>query len=208
MQRRNPIATKERLLKAGMSEFCIHGYKGARIVSICKKAKCNIRMLYHYYDGKKNLYLACLDRVYMHIRFEESRLNLHLLEPQEALEKLMLFTFNHMEKNLDFIAIVGVENNHKGKYIKQLPTISNAANELITTIEKILHRGVEEKLFRDHIDAFQLYLSILSMSYMHLSNRYTLSFTYERDISDKVWREERYRHIIDMVLTYVKAPPD
>jgi AcrR family transcriptional regulator len=208
MQRRNPIETKERLLKAGMSEFCIHGYKGARIVSICKKAKCNIRMLYHYYDGKKNLYLACLDRVYMHIRFEESRLNLHLLEPQEALEKLMLFTFNHMEKNLDFIAIVGVENNHKGKYIKQLPTISNAANELIITIEKILNRGVEEKLFRDHIDAFQLYLSILSMSYLHLSNRYTLSFTYERDISDKVWREERYRHIIDMVLTYVKAPPD
>lgn len=203
--KRNPAETRERLLKAGMAEFCSKGYGGSRAASICMSAKCNIRMLYHYYGGKKNLYLVCLDRVYTRIRLEERKINFHSLKPQEALEKLVHFTFKHMANNPDFVRMAGVENTQQGKFIKQLPLVSNAANELIDTVDDILHRGIKAKLFKEHIDPFQLYLSILSMSYMHLSNRHTISITYGRDITGKVWQAERRQHVIDMVLAYVKV---
>ena len=79
--RRDAAATKARILKAGLAEFGAKGYDGARTVSIAKRAKCNIRMLYHYFGGKKGLYLECLQKVYLHIRGEEQKLSLKELPP-------------------------------------------------------------------------------------------------------------------------------
>ena len=69
-----------------------------------------------------------------------------------------------------------------------------------------MQRGAKDGTLRDGVDAFQLYVSILSLSYLHLSNRYTLSVTYGRDMAQVDWLEARRRHVSDMVLTYVAIP--
>ena len=204
--KRDPAATKERILRAGMAEFGAKGYGSARTATIAKRAKCNIRMLYHYFGSKQDLYLACLDRVYTHIRAEEQKLNLRQLEPLDAIRRLVQFTFDHMRDNPDFVRIAGVENTQGGRFIKKLPLVASAANDLIETIEEILHRGVREKSLRAGIDAFQLYISILSLSYLHLSNRHTLSVTYDRDTLDPSWLAARRSHVCDLILAYVKQP--
>ena len=202
--KRDPAATKERLLKAGMAEFGSKGYGGARTAIIARRAKCNIRMLYHYFGGKQELYLACLDRVYSRIREEEKNLNLRELEPLEAIERLVQFTFDHMRNNPDFVRMAGAENTQGGGFIKKLPHVANAAANLIETIDVVLVSGAEAGLVRKDIDAFQLYISILSLSYLHLSNRHTLSTTYGRDLTDAKWLDDRRRHVCDLVLCYVK----
>ncbi len=204
--KRDPAATKERILRAGMAEFGTKGYGGARTALVAKRAKCNIRMIYHYFGGKQNLYIACLDRVYSRIRAEERYLNLRKLGPVEAVQRLVLFTFDHMRSNPEFVHIAGVENTQRGKFVKQLPLVANAAIDLVETIEEILERGVNENLFREGIDAFQLYISILSLSYLHLSNRHTITITYGRDVSDPDWLNERRKHVCDLVLSYVTWP--
>ncbi|MGI9414927.1 MAG: TetR family transcriptional regulator [Hyphomicrobiales bacterium] len=202
--KRDPAATKERILRAGMAEFGAKGYGGARTAAIAKRAKCNIRMLYHYFGGKQDLYLACLERVYSRIRAEEQRLNLRQLEPIDAVRRLVEFTFDHMRNDPDFVRIAGVENTQRGTFIRRLPQVANAAIDLIGTIEEILERGARAKLLRGGIDAFQLYISILSLSYLHLSNRHTLSITYGRDVADAAWLDARRGHVCDLVLAYVK----
>ena len=202
--KRDPAATKERLLKAGMAEFGSKGYGGARTATIARRAKCNIRMLYHYFGGKQDLYLACLDRVYSRIRDEERNLNLRELEPLEAVERLVQFTFDHMRNNPDFVRMAGAENTQGGSFIKKLSHVANAAADLIETIDAILASGVKEGLVRKDIDAFQLYISILSLSYLHLSNRHTLSITYGRDLTDAEWLDDRRKHVCDLVLSYVR----
>ena len=111
-------------------------------------------MLYHYFGGKQELYLACLERVYSRIRAEERNLNLKELEPLEAIERLVQFTFDHMRNNPDFVRMAGVENTQGGSFIKKLPLVANAAVDLIETIEVILERGAGAGLFRKDIDAF------------------------------------------------------
>ncbi|WP_282605738.1 TetR/AcrR family transcriptional regulator [Pelagibius sp. Alg239-R121] len=202
--KRDAAATKERILRAGMAEFGAKGYGGARTEDIATRAKCNIRMLYHYFGGKKDLYIACLERVYSHIREEERKLKLEELEPVEAIRKLVGFTFDHMRNNPDFVHIAGVENTQRGKFIKKVRPVANAAVDLIETIERILKAGADSRVLRDDIDAFQLYISILSLSYLHLSNRFTLSATYGRDLSDSNWLDERREHVEDMVVSYVR----
>ena len=203
--RRDAAATKARILKAGLAEFAAKGYDGARTVSIAKRGKCNIRMLYHYFGGKEGLYLACLEKVYFHIREEEQKLNLHELPPVEALEKLVHFTFDHMRKNPDFVHLAGAENTMKGKFVKKLPLVAKAANSLIDAVQDILERGEKECGFRPDVDALQLYLSVLSLSYLHLSNRNTLSATYGQNMTETAWLDARRAHVTDLIACYCGA---
>ena len=59
--------------------------------------------------------------------------------------------------------------------------------------------------FRAGIDALQLYVSVLSLSYLHLSNRHTLSATYGQDMAQKDWLDERRDHVTEMVLVFCGA---
>lgn len=203
--RRDAAATKARILKAGLAEFGAKGYGGARTDGIAKRAKCNIRMLYHYFGGKEGLYLACLEQVYFHIREEERTLNLADLPPVEALTKLVHFTFDHMRKNPDFVHMAAAENTMRGKFVKKLPQIAEAAESLVDAIRDILARGERDCRFRTDVDALQLYVSVLSLSYLHLSNRHTLSVTYAQDMTEQAWLDERRHHVADMILSFCGA---
>lgn len=200
--RRDAAATKARILKAGLAEFGAKGYGGARTEGIAKRAKCNIRMLYHYFGGKEGLYLACLEQVYFRIREEEQKLNLADLPPKDALIKLVHFTFDHMRKHPDFVHMAVAENTMRGKFVKKLPLVAKAAGTLIHSVQDILTRGERDCGFREGVDALQLYTSVLSLSYLHLSNRHTLSITYGRDMAEAAWLDARRDHVTQMILSY------
>ncbi len=44
---------------------------------------------------------------------------------------------------------------------------------------------------RKNVDPIQLYFSILSLSYVHVSNRHTLSITFQQDLSNPKWLAQR-----------------
>jgi TetR/AcrR family transcriptional regulator len=57
---RNPERTSSRILAAALAEFANHGFAGARVDAIAKRAGTNKRMLYHYFGDKENLFRAVL----------------------------------------------------------------------------------------------------------------------------------------------------
>jgi len=205
VKRRDAGATREKLLKAGIAEFCANGYGGARTARIAAKARCNIRMLYHYFGSKEALYLAALERVYGEIRERESALDLLRLDPVEGVTALVEFTFDHMASHEDFVQLVVVENIQRGRHLKRSKAVPQATLPLVEAIADLLRRGADSGLLRKGIDPIQLYVSILSLSYTHLSNRHTLSITYRQDLGDPAWLTARRDHVRDMVLSYVRA---
>jgi AcrR family transcriptional regulator len=210
MPKRDADATKKRLLKSGLAEFGNKGFSGARTAKIAQRARCNIRLLYYYFGGKEGLYLACLERVYTEIRDRERDLNLKNMEPREAILQLVKFTFDHMLHNPDFVNIVSVENTEGGRFLKKLVTLHGAARTHIDNVGEVLNRGCTKGQFRAGIDPFQLYFSVLSLSYLHLSNRHTLSVTYSLDLADPEWLAARKIHVSDLILSYlcdVTSPP-
>lgn len=54
-RKRDAERTRKAILAAALKEFSQAGFAGARIERIVKAAKCNIRMLYHYFGDKKGL---------------------------------------------------------------------------------------------------------------------------------------------------------
>jgi AcrR family transcriptional regulator len=59
---RDPDRTRARILKAALVEFAAHGYAGARVDAIARRAKGNKRMLYHYFGNKQALFIAVVRR--------------------------------------------------------------------------------------------------------------------------------------------------
>ena len=91
-RKRNAGRTQEAILNAAEAEFCKHGFNGARVDKIAKRSRSNTRMIYHYFKNKENLYLACLERIYVKVRTEEARLDLKHEPPAEGMAKLVEFT--------------------------------------------------------------------------------------------------------------------
>jgi hypothetical protein len=62
---------------------------------------------------------------------------------------------------------------------------------------EILERGRKDGSFRGGIDPVQLYVSIAALSYFYLSNSFTLSAIFGRDLLAAKARSERLSHMCD-----------
>ncbi|MDP6953117.1 MAG: helix-turn-helix domain-containing protein, partial [Alphaproteobacteria bacterium] len=76
---RDPVRTRARILEAAKTEFAELGLGGARVDGIAVRAGVNKRMLYHYFGGKDDLFLAVLEAAYADIRDAEKALRLEHL---------------------------------------------------------------------------------------------------------------------------------
>src|ERR1700753_3984167 len=105
-RQRDPDATKSRILEAAKREFARLGFAGARVDAIALRAKANKRMIYHYFSSKEELFTAVLEEAYLGIRLAERKLALDALEPEEALETLVRFTWDYYLANPEFLTFV------------------------------------------------------------------------------------------------------
>jgi|RifCSPhighO2_12_1023870.scaffolds.fasta_scaffold00009_143 AcrR family transcriptional regulator len=202
---RDAEATKARILDAAKKEFAKNGMGGARVDVISEKAKANKRMIYHYFGSKEGLFQTVLENAYVDIRTAEQKLNLDHLEPKLALERLVRFTWDYYLKNPEFITLVNSENLHRAKHLKKSEIIKVYSRKFVSMVEDILARGVAAGQFRSGIDPVQLNITIAAISYYYMTNRFTGSIVFERDLMAKDALEERLRFNIDTILRLVSA---
>jgi len=204
-RKRDSAATRARILGAATEEFCTKGYDGARMEKIVARAGCNIRMAYHYFGRKEDLYLTVLERAYEQVRSREAELDLKQLEPAAGMKALIEFTFDHIAHHPEFTALMNTENILKGRFLKKSTQVPETTIPLVEAIRDLLDRGETIGVFRRNVDPIQLYITILSVSYIHISNRFTLSIIFQQDLSDKAWLRQRRQHACDVVMGFLQS---
>jgi AcrR family transcriptional regulator len=203
-KKRNPKKTARDILDAATSEFAENGFGGARIDVIAERATSNKRMIYHYYGGKDDLFLAVLENSYAKIRRSESELNLENLPPVDAIRKLIQFTYNYFTENPDFISLLHSENLFDAVHLKKSKKILEMHSPLISKLDAVLTIGVKAGVFRDEVTAVDLYISIAALGYFYLSNSSTLGAIFNKNLKSKKAINARGRHIEDVVLGYLR----
>ncbi|WP_242511880.1 TetR/AcrR family transcriptional regulator [Rhodobaculum claviforme] len=202
---RNPERTRAQILAVALREFARHGFHGARVERITKAARCNPRMLYHYFGSKEQLYLAALDEVYAGIRAQERSLDLESGPPEQAMQRLVEFTFDFFATNDVFLRMTRNENVLGGRHIQRSRMIRDMSQPLLDAIGRLVARGHAQGAFRERVDPLQLYVSIVALSAHHLNNAATLSATFGTDLTDPAWTRARRDHAVAMVLGYLGA---
>lgn len=202
---RDPGRTRQTILASATVEFARYGLGGARVDRIAQRARANKRMLYYYFGDKEGLFLAALEDRYAHIRNAERGLELEHLDPREALKRLVAFTWSYFLKHPEFLTLLNSENLHKGRHVKNSRRVPEMHSTLVETLRTVLRKGEAQGLFRKGVDPVQLYISIAGEGYFYLSNRYTLSRIFARDLMAPRALASRARHITDMVLNALRT---
>lgn len=204
---RDPVATRQRILDAARTEFSRLGLGGARVDAIALRAKANKRMIYHYFGGKRELFLAVLEDAYAGIRDAERALDLEHLDPVEAIKTLVTFTWNYYLKHPEFLTLVNSENLHKARHLKKSKVIGGMHESFVTMIRGLLDRGAAQGVFRPDVDPVQLSITIAAIGYYYLTNRFTGSIIYKRDLGSAEALRERLAFNVETVLRAVTRDP-
>lgn len=184
-------------------EFGLHGFSGARTERIAVQAKCNIRLLYHYFGNKKTLYLTVLEAAYDNLRTKEAALEFDLSDPLGAVEKLLRFTVHYFENNPHFEGLLRTENMMQGRFVRQIRQVPEAAGRLMAQLDSIIAAGEAQGVFRPGVDPVQLYVTITALSRFHLANSYSLSTLLGVDLKSAEWRAQRLNHSVELLRAWL-----
>jgi len=203
---RDPEATRARILAAAKSEFAKKGLGGARVDVIAERAAANKRMLYHYFGNKEALFRITLEDAYGDIRAAEAKLEIERDDPVTALKRLVRFTWQYYLDNPEFITLVNSENLHKARHIKGSDRMRDMSRPFVARMQALLKRGAALGLFRKDIDPVQVNITIAAIGYYYLTNRFTGSIVFERDLMADRALSDRLDFNIKTILRLVCTP--
>jgi AcrR family transcriptional regulator len=203
---RDADRTRQEILRAAMAEFAGHGFAGARMEAIAERSKVDKKLIYYYFAGKDELFLAVLEQSYADIRAAEHALHLEASDPLRAIETLVAFTWNHYLRHPEFLALLNSENMLRAGHLKRSRRIRQMNSPLIEVLADVLARGEASGTLRRGIDPMQLYISIAGLAYFYLSNKHTLGAIFGRDLMSSDALDERLAHMTEVVGGYVRTP--
>jgi AcrR family transcriptional regulator len=205
---RDSARTQTEILDVATSEFAAHGYHGARVDEIAALTRTTKRMIYYHFGGKKQLYMAVLERAYVRIRSTEREVRIDDLDPMTAVRRIAEVTFDHHEAHPEFVRLVSIENIHNAEHVKELVKLVDLSGPVITLLDDILKRGRAERLFRDDVDAIDVHMMISAFCIFRVANRHTFGAIFGRDLIDPA-RHDHYRAMCgDMVVRFLERRAD
>jgi AcrR family transcriptional regulator len=151
-RQRDAERTRREILEVAITEFARDGYSGARVDEIAARTSTTKRMIYYYFGGKEQLYIAALEQAYATARAAE-QMDVDHLDPVSAVRTLAQLTFDHHESHPDFVSLVAVENIHHGEFIAKSAAIAALNSPVVSVIARILERGYASGAFKRRAEA-------------------------------------------------------
>jgi AcrR family transcriptional regulator len=195
--------TRATLLRVAIQVFARDGYAGGRIEKISRLARSHDRMIYYYFGSKEKLFVEVLETIYAQLNEAESRLNLDLERPLEALAELVRFTWRYYLAHPEFVTILNSENLHRGQHARQSAKLGSISAVALSILADLLARGQAQRVIRRDVGAREVYLMIASLGYFYNSNRYTLSAFLEHDLMAPQALADWEQFIVKMVLSAI-----
>ncbi|TAG25409.1 MAG: TetR/AcrR family transcriptional regulator [Burkholderiales bacterium] len=200
----DPARTMAEILKVATEEFAQKGLAGARIDEIAERTRTSKRMIYYYFQSKEGLYVKVLEEAYRRVRETEADLNLDDLPPEQALRRLVEFTFDHHAGNEDYIRLVMNENINRAQFLSQSKSIQGMNVPALKAIKDLYERGVSEGIFRTGLLPIDIHATISALSFFNVSNRFTFGTIFKIDMSSKAVAAKRREHVIETVVRFVR----
>lgn len=202
---RNAERTRAELLEIATAEFAEKGVAGTRVDEIVRRCGVTKNVLYHYFESKEMLFVEVMELAYARMRQRQSEWSFVDLEPEDAVAKLTIYTFEHFRDEPGILRLLNSENLYKAKHIAMSKKIPNLYNPLISAIRDVLAKGHAAGRFRADVDPVDLYITISGISYFYLANCYTLGHALSQDLLEPARLKQREKHMVDVVLGYLRA---
>jgi AcrR family transcriptional regulator len=199
-RRYDAARTRKDILAVATREFARNGLNGARVDAIAARTSTTKRMIYYYFGGKEQLYIAVLEAAYARIREAEAELHLDGMEPEAAIRRLVRFTFDYDHANPDFVRLVAVENIHHARHLVKSQRIRRINAGIVSTIDGILRRGRRDGVFVARIPAIDVHMLMSALCFFHVSNLHTFGTIFRRDFLSPKLRRAHRKLVADFII--------
>jgi len=198
-----PEANRAQIIGAAIDEFASRGFKGASMDAIAARTHTTRALINYYFGSKEKLYIAVLERVYAEIREAEGELDLEHVAPDEAIRRIVEFTYNYYLEHEGFVRLVVAENQARGRHLKKSKAMRSLNRPIIDTLARVLERGQRAGGFRADVDAAEIHKAIAALGIFNVANQYTFSAIFQRDMGRKGDVGRRRAMVADMILSYL-----
>lgn len=202
--RRDPARTRTRLLEAGIAEFSEQGFHGARTDRIARRAGSNIRMLYHYFGSKDDLYVAVLEVVLSALRHDELRIDAEEGDAFEGLLHVFDYVDGHFGRHPELRKLLAFENLNEARHLGRSETVLATSSPVLALIRRLLARGVAAGTVRTGIDPLHLYVAMVSLAYYGRAHAFTLTQLFGKDLLQPSWQKAHVKMTRQMVAGYLQ----
>lgn len=136
--------TRQRILDAALREFAANGLAGARTEAIAAAAGVNKALLYYYFEGKEQLYLAALDMIASRVRDNTIAVLLTEGSPGERVLRSALSHFDRIISQQEFQSLMQQEmiRMHKGEPGMLPVLIKRVFEPAIILFRSMLREGI------------------------------------------------------------------
>jgi AcrR family transcriptional regulator len=192
---RNPERTRERILSSALKEFAAHGFAGARVDAIARRADINKRMLYHYFGDKEDLFKAVLRKK---ITERQAWAETSSGEPTETLP----FWFAAACKDMDWIRMLEWEAlQGAGKKLIDAGERRAAVTRGLGRIRQRQARG----LVAAELDPRHLMLTMRSLTMFPVAFPQLTELIMGRPVSDAKFQRERMEFLKKFAVAFEPA---
>jgi AcrR family transcriptional regulator len=195
------ISTEEKIEKAALKEFALHGFEGGRIDRIARRGGVNKAMIYYYFKSKEALYESILSKMYDRIVERVMNKISKDKNPNEQLEEIIT-EFIGFIKDLehDFVKMMLRELSSGGKYFKKL-MLPKVILPMLDIVQDIFADGIKRGIFRKVIPPIT-FIQIVGLIVFPNLLRITLSDT---DIGKVLFPHNFFDKFRTNLLTILKS---
>ena len=201
---RNRDESREQILLAATREFAAKGFDGARVDAIAGVAGLNKQLIYHYFGSKDGLFTEVLERAYRGIREAEAAIPLQGLAADQAILRLVEFTWDYYLAHPDFIRLLNSENQLEARHLKASPNTPAINHGHRNLLARLIRQGKRDGSVRGDLEATQLSINIAALAFFYLMNRHTLSVVFDRDLGAKTRIAERLVVMKDVIRRWIQ----
>lgn len=131
--------SREYILAHAFAEFAAHGYGGSSLNQICARGAISKGLLYHYYAGKDDLYLACVQQLFCDMtQFLQAQIDPPRVTIAQYFSVRMQFFQQYPDHQRLFYDILMYPQSHLAQDIAQRRTAFDTFNNQV--IRGILQR--------------------------------------------------------------------
>lgn len=190
--------SKEKILQAAITEFSASGYDKVTMENICTRHGISKGMMYHYYSGKDDLFLLCVQNMYQMMQqyLEENMVELEKKDALHALKEFWMLRESFFGEHPPF------KNIFENALLRTPPHLFEKIEEIRGPIEALnrqfLHRTIGKIELRENLkkENVSIYLEAMESVFWKLVEQYRR----EQRISDVHSLMEAAGELWDMVL--------
>lgn len=190
--------SKEKILQAAITEFSASGYDKVTMENICTRHGISKGMMYHYYSGKDDLFLLCVQNMYQMMQqyLEENMAELEKKDALHALKEFWMLRESFFGEHPPF------KNIFENALLRTPPHLFEKIEEIRGPIEALnrqfLHRTIGKIALRENLkkENVSIYLEAMESVFWKLAEQYRR----EQRISDVHSLMEAAGELWDMVL--------